>query len=119
MKKGFTLVEVIVVISLIGVICLTSFISYAKVSNASIESEYNTLINKFITASSVYIDNDENLRTSLYNDDNGIKVTLESLKNEGLIKGNIENPITKEKINYKSYVMYFKDIDKCKFVLVK
>lgn len=104
MKKGFTLIEILVVISIIGVICATSFISFGKVNENNLQTQYNNKVEEFIDAAIVYIDSDENLRKIVYNNKGTVNVKLSVLKKEDLIKGNIINPLTKREFNYDSYV---------------
>ena len=104
MKKGFTLIEILVVICIIGVLSATSFISFAKINEKTTEQDYNNVVTSFITSAEVYIDNDENLRKIVYNDKGSVKVTLQDLYSKGFIKPNEKNPLTKKEFNSNSYI---------------
>lgn len=104
MKKGFTLIEILVVLSIVGLLSATSFISFAKLNENSIEQDYNKKVETFMDAAVVYLDGDENLRKIVYNDKGSVDIKLQNLYGKGLIEGNIINPLTKEEFNYESYV---------------
>lgn len=103
MKKGFTLIEILVVITLIGILATTSFISLGKVNDARIENEYNKKVENFIDAAEVYIDNNTDLREKVYNKVQ-VNVTLNNLADKDLIEKNIINPYTNKVFNYDSFI---------------
>ena len=118
-KKGFTLIEIVGVIALIGMLCTTSYISLAKVSEAGINNSYNKTVETFYQAARVYVDNDPILRNQVYNEKERVTVKLETLKNEKLITGNIINPLTNQVFNHSSYVKIAPKEENDEFYLVK
>jgi len=85
MKRGFTIVEIIIsigLIVLIGTISLVSF-NIAK-KNAKIRSLDN-MSEKIYTAANVYIETNSELKDELYKNKNGLKIPLTTLENSGLI----------------------------------
>ena len=84
-KKGFTLVEIIVVIALIAFIGTISFFGIRLVSKNIKVSKLEQIEDKIFEAVSVYIETNKEAKTNLYNSKNGIYVPLNVLQNEGLI----------------------------------
>lgn len=93
-KKGFTLIEIIIVIALLSVIGVGSTVVILKVRD---KHEVDTLVenqDKFQNALDIYLSNHEEVVNNIKNNANGAVISLEVLKNEGLIPGDL-------KINYK------------------
>lgn len=84
-KKGFTLIEIIICIALIAIISTTmTFVAIKNNKNKQIKILENN--NKILeNALEVYLENHEEIQTNLENSAKGAIVTLEVLKNEGLI----------------------------------
>ena len=84
-KRGFTLIEIIICITLIAIISTTmTFVVIKSNKNKQIKILENN--NKILeNALEVYLENHEEIQTNLENSAKGAIVTLEVLKNEGLI----------------------------------
>lgn len=84
-KRGFTLIEIIICIALIAIIGTTmTFVVINSNKNKQIKILENN--NKILeNALEVYLENHEEIQTNLENNAKGAVVTLEVLKNEGLI----------------------------------
>ncbi len=84
-KRGFTLIEIIICIALIAIISTTmTFVVIKSNKNKQIKTLENN--NKILeNALEVYLENHEEIQTNLENNAKGAIVTLEVLKNEGLI----------------------------------
>lgn len=91
-KKGFTLIEIIVCIVLITLISTISIIIINNKKQQSLLEKYSS---KFENALQVYLSNHEEIAYNLENNAKAAAVTLEVLKNEGLIDKNIKG------LNYK------------------
>ena len=84
-KKGFTLVEIIICISLLVVIGVGSFISIRVVSNKIKLDKLEKMQDKIMDAVEVYIEKNKTVKNQLYDNKNGVVIPLNLLQNEGLI----------------------------------
>ena len=84
-KKGFTLVEIIICISLLVVIGVGSFISIRVVSNKIKLDKLEKMQDKIMNAVEVYIEKNRTVKNQLYDNRNGVVIPLNLLQNEGLI----------------------------------
>jgi len=97
-KKGFTLIEIIVCVILISIIGTTIVIG---VNNKNKKDEAkNKKINDIISATDVYYSMDTNLQDKLNENDGYLVVSIDELKNKGLIDNNFLVPeLTEEETN--------------------
>ena len=84
-KKGFTLVEIIICISLLVVIGVGSFISIRVISKKQLIDKLNMISDKASEAAQVYIETNKSASNQLYNNKNGVSLPLQLLVNEGLL----------------------------------
>lgn len=98
-RKGFTLVELLVTIVLLGVIGAIIIYNMTSVSNESKENEYERYIATVKSASSVYADMFPEVFNELYVSKAYIYITLNDLVTNGLLDEELENPFTKQKIS--------------------
>lgn len=101
-KKGFTLIEIIVCIVLIAIIGTTTTIGITNNINNNKYDKLKKITDNFKTALEVYLSSHEEIEENLMLYSKAAVVTLETLKNDGLIEDNLINPVTKEKFNYKN-----------------
>ena len=112
-KRGFTFVELIVVIALMGVILTISILSISSIQIAVKEKQNENLINRIKVAAQKYVS------------DNGIKrVYVDTLIKQGLLEADdidestgtsdIKNPVNGE--SYKCYYYDFSDENNPQFV---
>lgn len=88
-KKGFTLIEIIVCIALITTISITtSIIVFNK--NKNEQTLLEKYSNSFKNALEVYLSDNNEITYNIKNNAKAAVVTLEVLKNEGLIEKNIK-----------------------------
>lgn len=97
MKKGFTLIEMLGVITLIALLALIIFPIINNQLNENKEKLYNIQITNIENASKNY--GADNIHLLPYKENEEIVVTLETLINEGYIDENITNPLTKEEFD--------------------
>lgn len=101
-KKGFTLIEIIVCIILIVVIGTGSVVGINYAKNSSTTTKQEKFYKQFDEALEVYLSEHPEIYKNLEENVEGAIVTLEVLKNEGLVKDNQKDPITKEPLDYKN-----------------
>ena len=93
-KRGFTLIELVATIALLGIIAVISFVSINAVVNKNKENNCEILVSSIITATKDYVSDNR------YNID---ELTLDNfnasiLVNNNYLDGQIKNPYTKEDI---------------------
>ena len=125
-RNGFTLIEMLVTISIILIISITGFITFNKILDNSKQKEYNRMVNEFETAAEVWLEKREDetltlnnnttiqkliLKQNLYNEKGTFyQLTLEKLADKGLIDNNLINPKSGQKFNYeRNYVKLYYD----------
>lgn len=84
-KKGFTLIEIIICISLIVIIGSGSFISIRLMNKKLLIDKLNQITDKATLAAQTYIETNKNASNQLYNNKNGVSLPLQLLVNEGLL----------------------------------
>ena len=93
--KGFTLIELIVTITLLAIISVTIGVSVSNILYNQKEKDAKTLKNKIENAACVYVETiDENIS----------EVTLKLLITEGLLDEDLTDPLTKESLDINSKV---------------
>ena len=108
-KKGFTLVEllgVIVILLLLVLIVTPIFINYTKKAS---KSAYEVQINTIKESAREWALDEENIKLLPTKEDECVKITLEKLKELGLLDYNITNPKTNEKFLDESAVIIRKE----------
>ena len=101
-KKGFTLIEIIICITLIALIGTGTTVAVVSSIN---KKESDILVandETFENALNIYLSNHGEILNNLYNNVEGAVVSLELLKNEGLIVDNLD-------INYKDNYFLLSD----------
>lgn len=110
MKKGFTLVEIMAVIIVLGVIALIAFPSVNSMIKAGREDLYEEQLEEIKLASKKWAFNNTKLLPD--NDGQSITITLLQLKRAGYLPLDIRNPKTNELLsNGLSIVITYKNND--------
>ncbi len=104
MKKGFTLVELLITIVLLGIIGGIVIYNMTNISRDTKENDYDRFIAEIKSAASVYADMYPEAFNELYVSRAYIYITLGDLVNNGVLDEDKENPYTKEKIDLKELV---------------
>ena len=112
MKKGFTLVELIVVIVLLSLISVFTFPSINKVINERKEKLYNIQVENIKASAESYIN-----KNNLFSTNDKVIVTLCELKQSGFTDENIKDPRTGLLISDNSRVIAIKDSNKYDFII--
>lgn len=99
-KKGFTLVELLVTIVLLGVVATIIIYNMTSVSNQSKESDYKKFVAEIISAASVYADNNPEVFNDLYVNKAYLYITIKDLVTNGLYDADTINPYTEEKVGF-------------------
>ena len=100
MKKGFTLIEVLAVVALLGVIALIAYPAVDKAIKDAREKSYNESINHIIDTAYLYSSSTDIGYSTSYQ-----ALPIETLKNAGLLRNeDLKNPINDDVIS--GCVMY-------------
>lgn len=95
-KKGFTLVELLVTIVLLGVVATVIIFNVTNVSKNSKKTEYERFIASIKSSASLYADMNPEAFQDLYINKSFIYITVGDLINSGLVDEKIKNPYTGE-----------------------
>ena len=101
-KKGYTLIEIIIAIALITVIATISIVSITNIKKSSEAKRLNNAFKVFDNALDVYLSNHSEIYKNIEDNVEGAVITLEVLKNEGLVSDKIINPITNKVVDYEN-----------------
>lgn len=85
MKKGFTLIEIIVSITLIVLIGVGSFVGVRYVSEKIRINKLSQITDKVLNAAQVYLEMNKEATKHLYENKEGVVIPLKLLVNEGLL----------------------------------
>lgn len=94
MKKGFTLAELIAVIVILSLICLITFPTVASILRDNKTRLCNTQLDNILVTAKGYAA--ENVFSMPLNDGDTKTITIQDLIDNGLIKADIQNPVTKQ-----------------------
>ena len=93
-SKGFTMIELLGIITILAVILLVSFPTLINVTRRDKERQYNDLINTLCKAGETYIYDNQDIYTEIGTVGNITFVDIDELKDAGLIDKNQKNPRT-------------------------
>ena len=100
-KNGFTLVELLVTIVLLGVVTTVIIFNVTNISKNSKKTEYERFVASIKSSASVYADMNPEAFQDLYVNKAFIYVTVGNLIDSGLVDEKIKNPYTNEKVKRK------------------
>ncbi len=100
-KKGFTLIEIIVIIAVIAAVSTSGTIMFTKTVQSFNQAKLNELTEQIEYATDVYFNKYPHIMEELYKGYTGdtICTKLYMLQNDGLLNKNLINPITHEIIS--------------------
>ncbi len=101
-KRGFTLIEIIICITLLSFIGIISVVTITNLNNSNNIKKLNNAYKVFDNALDVYLETHEEVYKNLSDNVEGAIVTFETLKNEGLVSDNVKNPVTNKIVDYKN-----------------
>lgn len=84
-KKGFTLIEIVICISLIVIIGVSSFIGIRLVDKRLVKDKLDQITDRAIEAAQVYLETNNEAKIQLYENNNGVSLPLQFLVSEGLL----------------------------------
>lgn len=85
MKKGFTLVEIILSIGLIVLVGTVSIFSFNLIKNNNKTISLEKMSDEILTAVNLYVETNDDVKQQLYQNKNGLKIPLTTLENSGLV----------------------------------
>lgn len=114
-KKGFTLMEMIAAVIIIGIIATTVAISFTNILNKNNEKKYKEFKRELEQAACVYIDLNEykQVKASCFSSGT-CNVKVKALVESGLIDDDMINPQTDAKVNQNLTVQVKWDANKNK-----
>ena len=96
MKKGFTLVELLAVLVILGVITLVAVPSVITTNQKSVENEYNEFKKTVENAAEIYMETHIDQKPGVGETKS---ISVKVLKDAGFINSNLTNPKTKNVIS--------------------
>ena len=100
-KKGFTLIELIITIALLGIISLLSFVAVNKVIEKSKENNCKSLVSNIEMAATEYVSDhryERSFAQAARNNSNIYVISVADLIAKNYLQGPIINPFTNEKL---------------------
>ncbi len=97
-KSGFTLVELLVTIVLLGVVTTVIIFNVTNVSKNSKKTEYERFVASIKSSASVYADMNPEAFQDLYVNKAFLYITVGNLIDSGLVDEKLKNPYTDEKV---------------------
>lgn len=107
-KKGFTLVEVLAVLVIMGVLMAVTIPSIINSLDKKKNREYEKIVEEIESSAKLYVTQNETVQQFL-NQAGSINVSYNTLVSEGLINGNEMDPLTDEKWDENAYVTVSKE----------
>ena len=98
MKKGFTLVELLGVLVVIGLIIIVSFTFVPNIIKSNADKDYDRFLKDLYLAAESYVDEND------IDVDNEYDVTIQNLVYSKLITDKKTNPKTKQNIKLTDYI---------------
>lgn len=103
-KQGFTLVELLVTIILLGIVASIVIYNMTNISNTSKEIDYERYIAAIKSAADVYVTNNSDSFNELYVNKAYIYLTIGDLVKGSLLDENLKNPYTNETIDFEDKI---------------
>ena len=102
-KKGFTLLELLVVVAIVAIVSVGATVSFGNIEHQTAEEELRNKYLQIQRAGHLYLDLHNDYLESFVRD-RTMYLKLGDLYNENYIDEDIENPVTGEDINLDYYV---------------
>lgn len=111
-RNGFTLVELLGVITLLAIILLITVPNITRTLQRNSENEYKHFVEELELATETYLQNNRSSYPQLSEAGGVVLVRMEELIDYGVIDSNLINPETKEKIKKSDLIVVRKNEDK-------
>lgn len=111
MKKGFTLVELIGIMVILGLMVLVGVPAMTRTLRNTNEDEYNRALTDLYLATENYIEVNRSNFPTLNEAGGETYISLNELKNAGYLRANITNPKTENVFDYTKAVRVFRNLD--------
>ena len=98
-SKGFTLVELIATIIILGIIASIIIINVTSISKKSTDNEYQAFRENVLSSAQAYSAKESDVFSSLFVDRSFVYFTVGDLIDNGYLRDDLINPYTKEKID--------------------
>ena len=90
MQKGFTLVELLAILVVLGIITIIAVPNVIKTNQKSVENDYNEFKKTVENAAEIYVETHPDIKEKIGTD--GFQISIIDLKEAGLINENLINP---------------------------
>lgn len=111
-KRGFTLIELIGVVSILGIILVVALPQIGNTLKRQAEQKFDTVLKDLYLAAEQYAWNHRESFPVLEQVGGEAMVTLRALRNVGYVRENLENPITKKRFFDTDYILVYVNPDK-------
>ena len=98
-NKGFTLIELIAVITLLALIVLVSVPVIINTLSNTEQKEYEDFKNLVTNAAELYVERNRELYPELNEVNGNVEIDVDILINEGYLKHNLTNPINNMQVS--------------------
>jgi len=102
-KRGFTLMELLVVIAIVGVVGVTSVISFTSIKDDTAEKELRNKYVEIQRGANLYLDL-HSIDQNWFMESKRIDIKLSDLRGENYITSDLSNPVTGGEISEEYYV---------------
>ena len=112
MKKGFTLIELIITLSLCLFVASFTVVLFSTFNKQLKEKQYNRIVDEIEAAADIYLQNESSYKNELYNGSRKFTlIPLRILMDEGLVKEKLINPKTNKLFDVESCVKAYLNKD--------
>lgn len=97
-RKAFTMIELLGIITIIGILLLMTVPSLVTTLKNSKEKAYDDYVENVLIAAETYVENDPDILAKLKHTNDNTTITIQDLINAKLVSGSVVNPKTDEEL---------------------